>query len=97
MKKSIIAAAGGVLAAGFLTVSTPVAHAGPLCNPAFLTGAIYQQCLQAEQNQDQCGVARGCGGPGDMSGQCAEASRHTGIPCSNAFRLPADPEKGILK
>ena len=31
MKKSMIAAAGAVLASGFLVLSTPAAHAAPVC------------------------------------------------------------------
>ena len=90
MKKSIIAAAGGVLAAGFLTVSTPVAHAGPLCNAAMMPGTIYQQCLNAEHNQNACGVAAGCAGVVDPSHGTDEACRQSGI-CYKPGENPNDP------
>jgi hypothetical protein len=65
MRKSIIAAAGGVLAAGFLAIPAPAAHAGPLCPPGpGMTPDKMQQCLNMEQNQARCGVAAGCGGAG---------------------------------
>ena len=94
MRKSVIAATfGGVLAAGFLTVSAPVAHAYPLCDPNIFPGgppAYYQIC---EQNCAQQGGPPACfSGAGRPQApappvnpapadQCRYASQQSGIPC----------------
>jgi hypothetical protein len=62
MKRTFIAATfGGVLAAGFLTVSAPVAHAYPLCDR--YVGQFQQNCetVCAEQSSNQAGMLSGWG------------------------------------
>ena len=89
MKKSSLIAAtfGGVLAAGFLTVSAPVAHAGPPCYTTG-TGSPTQACADCIQANTRAGDmnaiahCRGDGAPVSPADQCRLASQQSGIPCN---------------
>ncbi|OBI53457.1 hypothetical protein A5707_11315 [Mycobacterium kyorinense] len=89
MKTLGVAAAAAIAFAPFAVLpvqQAPPAHAGPLCpNEPNLAGnpryeQLHQQCLQAEQNQNECFDATGCT-PGDPCvvgspierGACADA------------------------
>jgi hypothetical protein len=63
LKKAIIAAAAAIAMAPISVLTSNMAQAGPLCSPSMVP-SIYEQCLQAEQNQATCGLASGCN-PGD--------------------------------
>ena len=85
MKRTFIAATfGGVLAAGFLTVSAPVAHAYPLCDR--YVGQFQQNCetVCAEQSSNQACYQGGAPFPPPQvrGNGCKEASKQSGIPCN---------------
>jgi hypothetical protein len=89
MRKSMIGAIfGGALAAGFLTVGTPVAHAGP---PCYYTGTgsptqACADCIQANTRAGDMNPVRDCSAmpaaPASPADQCRYASQQSGIPCN---------------
>ncbi len=82
MKKTVIATFGGVLAAGFLTVSAPMAHADwPGC--VGQTGVAYQACEKVCATADAF-VARGCQTPfsGNAGGRGGMTCPQVGVDIS---------------
>jgi hypothetical protein len=56
-----VAAAAAIAFAPFSVLTSGVAQAGPLCSQSMAQFPdIYQQCLEAEKNQNYCGLASGC-------------------------------------
>jgi uncharacterized low-complexity protein len=73
-QRLLVATVGAAAAASSMWITTPAAHAGPLCSPSMAAiPSVYQQCLAAERNQNECGQASGCA-PGDpcVSGSPSE-------------------------
>jgi hypothetical protein len=94
MKRTLIAAAGAVLAASFVTfgVTTPVAQGdNNNCLTNYPTGSAAQrQCF--EQSQAQCGHAPGCD-VADNSGQpiCRQSNNGDPKPCTDCVNFFGSP------